>query len=214
MPTIKDARNWYSQNDPVHGYDHIYRVYMLALRLAESEGADVEIVKAAVLLHDINEFHETELDAQQREEHHIASADFAEKILSTEGWSKKRIVAVKHCIRAHRFRSYAERPNTIEAKILFDADKLDAIGAIGVARAVAYAVRSGQPLFSEVSTKFLETGAKESEEPHSAYHEYVVKLSKLKRLLYTSEAKRIAEERHSFMKEFFERLLNELNGVC
>jgi len=61
MPTIKDARNWYSQNDPVHGYDHIYRVYMLALRLAESEGADVEIVKAAVLLHDINEFHETEL---------------------------------------------------------------------------------------------------------------------------------------------------------
>ncbi len=132
MPTLEQARYWYTADDPVHGFDHILRVYRLAERLAGLEGADLEIVKAAVLLHDAS------LETHVRGEHQVAGAEFARRVLEDEGWGEPRIQAVQHCIRAHRFRDDSEQPETIEAQVLFDADKLDAIGAIGVARAVAY----------------------------------------------------------------------------
>jgi uncharacterized protein len=95
---------------------------------------------------------------------------------------------------------------------VFDADKLDAIGAIGVARAVAYAAQNGQPAFVQPSDRFLETGEKEVGEPHSAYHEYLYKLTRLLGLMYTASGRAIAEERHRYMVAFFERLIVEVNG--
>jgi len=212
MPTIEQARTWYPASDPVHGFDHILRVFNLAERLAREEGADIEIVRAAALLHDANSTLPLKNPEAGRHEHHHVSAEFARQVLETENWPEERIAAVQHCIRAHRFRDSTEQPQTLEAQVLFDADKMDAIGAIGVARAIAYAAQSGQPVYTPPSEKFLKTGEKEPGEKHSAYHEYVFKLCKLKNRLYTATARRLADERHCFMVIFFDHLIKEIDG--
>jgi len=210
MPNIEQARSWYPNDNPVHGFDHIIRVYRLAEKIALAEGADLEIVRAAALLHDVGSDQGPNNDA--RGNHQLHSADFAAQILSEEGWSPERIEAVQHCIRAHRFRDNQEQPQTVEAKILFDADKLDAIGAIGVARAVAYAAMAGQPIYAPPSELFLQKGITENGEPHSAYHEYLFKLHNIKERLYTPTAQRMAVERDKFMTIFFEHLIAEIDA--
>ena len=155
---------------PSTGSITFVRVYRLAERIARAEGADLEIVRAAVLLHDSSEppapgIQHPDIDERQagtnphlRQNHHHSSAEFARRVLEREGWLEERIEAVLHCIRAHRFRDDREAPQTLEAKVLFDADKLDAIGAIGAARAIAYAARAGQPFFTQPSELFVATG--------------------------------------------------------
>lgn len=211
MPTIDQARLWYPDIDPVHGFDHVLRVYRMAERLAQAEGADLEIVRAAALLHDA-EGSATAGGEIGRSNHHHASSEFARQELEAEGWPPERIIAVQHCIRAHRFRDNSEPPQTLEARILFDADKLDVIGAIGVVRTVAFDVVVGQPVYIEPSQHFLSTGEKEPGEPHSSYHEYLFKLCHIKDRLFTPAARAIAEERHRFMAEFFTRLAAEERG--
>jgi uncharacterized protein len=208
MPSVEQARAWYRVDDPVHGFDHILRVYQLAERIAEAEGADLEIVRAAALLHDASGG-----DATQggRSEHQHHSADFAREILLAEGWPEGRIAVVQHCIRAHRFRG-DENPETLEAQILFDADKLDVLGAFGVARTIAYAVEAGQPIYAPPSERFIKDGEEEPGEAHSAYHEYLFKLNKIKDLLHTKTAREIAEHRHRVLVDFFEELGAEARG--
>jgi uncharacterized protein len=211
MPTIETAHSWYDNSDPVHGFDHILRVYRLAERIALAEGADLEIVRAAALLHDA-EGSATVGGDQGRLEHHQASAEFARQVLQAEGWQEERIAQVAHCIRAHRFRDESEQPQTLEAKILFDSDKLDVIGAIGVARTIAFDVVVGQPIYAEPSEQFLRTGQKIDGEAHSSYHEYLFKLRKIKDRLHTATARMLAEDRHRFLEEFFTRLPAEIQG--
>lgn len=211
--SLETARSWYSDDDPVHGFDHVMRVCRIAECLAQSEGADVEIVRAAALLHDA-EGSATAGGDEGRLNHHHASAEFAREILQADGWSEERIAAVQHCILAHRFRDNTEQPQTLEAKILFDADKLDVLGAIGIVRTIAFDVVVGQPVYSEPSQRFLQTGEKEAGEPHSSFHEYIFKLSKIKDMLFTDKAKAMAEDRHRFMREFFDRLALEMRSEC
>jgi len=206
MPTIEQARAWYPIDDPVHGFDHILRVLSLASRLAASEGADFEIVHAAVLLHDAQE------KPTHRADHHLASARFAQHVLQAENWPDERIKAVLHCIRAHRFRDDREQPSTLEAKVLFDADKLDAIGATGVARAIAYAVRAGMPFFANPSPRFIAAGELEPGETHSAYHEYLFKLVKIQARLFTPSGRKLGADRHAVMEAFFQQLQTEVAG--
>lgn len=208
MPDLDSARAWYDSTDPVHGFEHVRRVYHLARHLALSEGADVEIVCAAALLHDADGAHVRE--PCQRSAHQHASAEFARQALAAEGWPEERISAVVECIRAHRFRGEAQPPQTLEAKVLFDADKLDAIGAIGVMRAIAYSLQNGQPVFAPPSARFLQSWEREPGEPHSAYHEFLFKLSRIKPRLNTPTARRLAEARHAIMEQFFHALLEEL----
>lgn len=207
MPTIEQARAWYAHADPVHDFEHILRVYRTAEIIGQAEGADMEILLAAVLLHDTSDAEPDGLS--DRPTHHLASAAFARDTLTTEGWPPARIEAVIHCIRTHRFRG-AEKPESLEAKILFDCDKLDVTGAIGVARTFAYAALAGQPLTGEPSHTFLTTGQKESDEPHTPYHEYLFKLSKVS--FYTETARALAEERQQYMQGFFDQLHAELAG--
>ena len=209
MLTLETARQWYPESDPVHGFDHIERVYRMAERLARTEGADLEIVLAAALLHDIEGSHPA---GEERANHHFQSADLAAEILRGEGWPEDRIAAVQHCIRAHRYRDNREPPATIEAKVLFDADKLDVLGAVGVARTIGYAVQDGQPVYARPSTRFLATGEKEPGEPHSSYHEHLFKLSKIKDRLFTASSREIAAERHAYLDNYFKRLIAEMSG--
>jgi uncharacterized protein len=208
MPSIETARSWYPLNDPVHGFDHILRVFRMAERIAEAESADIEIVRAAALLHDA----EGPGVEASREGHHHKSALFARQILAAEAWPEERIQAVEHCIRAHRFRDDREQPQTLEAQVLFDADKLDASGAIGAVRAIAYAVLAEQPLHAEPSQQFIQTGRKEPGEPHTPYHEHLFKLSKLTGRMFTSTGRTLARERHRVLDSFFEQWQAELQA--
>jgi uncharacterized protein len=208
MPTLEQARQWYPDQDPVHGWDHILRVYHMAERLAIAEGADLEIVHAAALLHDSKG---SDPNSGERLSHHEASAIFAATVLKEEGWEEERIVAVQQCIRGHRYRGGQEnQPQTIEAMVIFDADKLDVLGAIGVARTIGYAVQDGQPIYAEPSRQFLETGVKVEGEPHSSYHEFLFKLRKVKSRLFTASARGIAESRHQYLTGFYEQLKAEI----
>lgn len=209
MPTIEQARGWYTGDDPVHDFSHVLRVYHMAERLAQAEGADLEIVRAAALLHDAEG---SAPGSQSRKSHHHQSADFARQVLEEEGWLSERITAVQHCIRAHRFRGDGETPQTIEARVIFDADKLDVLGAIGVARTIGYAAMNRQPFYATPSAQFLETGVKEPGEPHSSYHEYLFKLRKIKDRLFTPSARALAEERDAYLAGFFQRLAAEIAG--
>lgn len=210
MPTIEQARQWYPQQDPVHGFDHILRVLQMAERLAVAEGADLDIVRAAALLHDSKG---SDPNSGERLSHHEASARFARIILEEESWLEERIQAVQACIRGHRYRGGEENlPQTIEAQVIFDADKLDVLGAIGVARTIGYAVQSGQPIYSEPSQQFLATHQKLPGEPHSSYHEYLFKLRNVKERLFTATARQIAIQRDQFLTGFYEQLWAEIRA--
>lgn len=207
MPTIEQAQRWYPDLDPVHGFDHVLRVLVTAERIGRELGADLEIVRAAALLHDAAGAD----PGENRAEHENASAEFAARILTEEGWDDQRIQAVQHCIRSHRYRG-KERPQSLEAQVLFDADKLDVIGAFGAARTLGYAWQAGQPTFAEPSERFMETGEKLPDEPHSAYHEYLFKLRNVRQRLYTEPARRLAEARERVLISFFEQLAAEARG--
>jgi uncharacterized protein len=210
--TLQTAHAWYSDTDPVHDFAHIERVYHMATRLALAEGADLEIVQTAALLHDAEGSAPGSDNTASRANHHLSSADFARAILEKESWPQDRLEAVLHCIRAHRFRSGREEPQTLEAKVLFDADKLDVLGAVGVARTIAYAVLDGQPVYAPVSDRFVRTGQKEPGEPHSSYHEFIFKLRKVKSRLYTTSAKKVARSRHQYLERYYKRLISEMNA--
>lgn len=209
--TIEEAKSWYSEADPVHDFDHVMRVYRTAVRLATAEGADLEIVKAAALLHD-SRGSAPGGENTERAEHHITSAAFAREVLIDKDWPEEKIQAVQHCIRAHRFRGKEDAPETLEAMVLFDADKLDVLGAIGAARTIAYAALDGQPAYSEPSKQFLETGQKMPGESHSSYHEYLFKLRNVKARMFTERGRALAEERHAYLVGFYDQLRAEVRG--
>lgn len=204
---IETARGWYQAHDTVHDFEHVLRVLAMALRIARAEGADLEIVRAAALLHDAVGAQES--GSGTRLGHHLASAEFAASVLSAEAWSPERIQAVQHAIRAHRFRHTGERPQTLEAQCLFDADKLDVLGAIGVARTIAYAALAGQPAYAKPSERFLATGEHEADEPHSSYHEYLFKLRRVAGMLFTPTGRAIGEKRAAFLNIFYKNLAEE-----
>jgi len=209
MLTLEQAKKWYVNTDAVHDFSHIERVYRMAERLAKEEGADLEIVRAAALLHDADG---TTPGSESRLEHHLRSAEIAATVLKDEGWLPERIAAVQHCIRAHRYRDDREPPATIEAKCLFDADKLDVLGAIGAVRATVYAALAGTPFYAKPSETFFTTGKEEPGELHSAYHEHIFKLRNVEKRLYTRTAKALARVRTAYLEEFFARLIKEYNG--
>jgi len=209
--TLEEARTWYGGADPVHDFDHVLRVYRIAERLAISEGADLEIVRVAALLHD-SRGSAPGIAGNFRMEHHITSANFAGSVLTEKGWPEERIAAVQHCILAHRYRGHEEAPQTIEAKVLFDADKLDVLGAIGAARTIAYAAIENQPFYSEPSQQFLQTGEIQPGETHSSYHEFLFKLCHVKDRMFTQSGKALAKSRHTYLVNFYEQLQAEVRG--
>jgi uncharacterized protein len=208
MITIDQARRYYPDDDPAHDFSHVLRVLTLAERLAEQEGADIRVVRAAALLHDIArvEDESVEVEADAETDHAMLAARRARDILAGE--DAAFVDAVAHAIEAHRFRNAIE-PETVEAKVLFDADKLDAIGAVGVARAFAYGAVLRQPLWGEVSPGYAPG---KSDEPHTAHHEFHVKLLAIKDRLYTASGRRLAEGRHRFMADFFAQMAAEIEG--
>lgn len=200
------AQQLYQQGDAAHDFDHVQRVAHLAVRIARAEGADVEVVLLAALLHDVPVDHHV----SARTSHHHAAADFARQYLTQRGMASKRIDNVVHCIAAHRFRDQSLRPQTLEAKCLYDADKLDSIGAIGVARAFAFAGAHGERLWTEPVSATPPVTAKPGGADYTPVHEFVYKLQRLLATLHTPTARQIGEQRHAFMVTFYEQLDAEM----
>ena len=205
MIGIEQARAWYQGADAAHDFDHVLRVLRLAERIGEAEGANMAIVRAAALLHDVGRAEAGGGD------HAAASAARARELLI--GHPYEQVEAVAQAISAHRFRTGPE-PQTLEAQVLFDADKLDAIGAVGVARVFARGGASGQRLWAAREDISLERWLAEGDDlsQHTPVHEYVVKLVRLKDQLYTTAGRAIAEDRHNFLVAFFERFDAEVRG--
>lgn len=205
--TPEEARKWYGEDDSAHDFDHVLRVHALALRIAAAEGADAEIVSAAALLHDVARAEADRLGLCHAE----MGAARAREIL--RGHPAHKVEAVAVAIASHRFRNAAEPP-TLEAKVLYDADKLDAIGAVGIARAYAIAGKWNQRLWSPwAEAAHLGAGARDLHNAdHTPVREFQVKLSKLRDSLHTPTARAIADSRHQYMVDFFARLEKEVAG--
>ena len=197
-------RQLYLSGDPSHDLDHVLRVTRLGLRIAQAEGADTEVVRAAALLHDLP------VSGQGRKTHHFAAADFAAEYLSAAGMAVPRTENVVHCIRAHRYRDPSVQPQSVEAKCLYDADKLDSIGAIGVARAFAHAGNYSSRLWSQPAAEAPPDNAQPSGPEYTPVHEFIYKLRRILATLYTPTARQIGAQRHEFMVRFFEQLDAEM----
>ena len=140
--------------------------------------------------------------------HAERGARLAREILERHGVDNETIERVVHCVETHRFRG-SMTPETLEARILYDADKLDAIGAVGIGRAFLFAGEVGAKLHNkDVDVEKTEQYSKED----TAYREYLVKLRRLKDRMLTQEGKRIAQDRDRFMSGFFERMNKEVDG--
>ncbi len=210
MITIEEARAYYPGEDAAHDFDHVLRVLNLAERIGTAEGADMQVLRAAVLLHDV---------ARADEDcggccHAQVGAIRARTILA--GHPPDKIEAVARAIATHRFRN-AGAPETLEARILYDADKLDAIGAIGIARAYAIAGRRAQRLWASVPAEYAQRSVVDgrhdlADSEHTPVHEFVFKLSRLHDTLFTPTARAIAAQRHAYMVQFFHRLEQEIAG--
>lgn len=201
-----------------HNLDHVMRVYNLCKLLAKyEENVDSDILIPAALLHDIARVEESE-DKTGKTDHAVLGSEIASDILKALGYDDEKIEKIKHCITTHRFRTDNE-PKTIEAKILFDSDKLDAIGAVGIARSFMLSGQYGQRLVLNNSIdNYLATNTAENERikdnsKHTPFIEYEVKYKKIPDKLYTKKAKEIGNERLEFMEEFFNRLKLEVEGI-
>ena len=201
------ARRLLETDTGSHGWDHVERVLRLSRHIGTREGADLGVLELAACLHDIGR--SAEKASGGRICHARVGAEKAAGILRDHGYDSKTIERVVHCIASHRFRGNGERPGTLEARVLFDADKLDAIGAVGIGRAFLFAGEVGARLHNpEVDLRRTRSYSSED----TAFREFMVKLRRVKDRMLTSTGQRIAGERHGFMETFFDRLTAEVMG--
>ena len=186
-----------------HGPDHSLRVLHTALAIGQQMDGQVHILTPAALLHDIGRKEESL--SQGRICHAKRGAELAAPLLNNLGYSATEIDAICHCIRTHRYRGGLQ-PLTLEAKILFDADKLDSIGAVGIGRAFLFAGQIGARLHNP-ETEPSATLPYSLED--TAYREFRVKMSRVRDQMLTPVGRAMAEQRHTFMQTFFDQLTKE-----
>jgi len=165
-----------------HGFEHTERVYRLCLELGKKLDADLSILLPAALLHDVG---------RGKADHAIEGAELARRVLYSIGYAQDKIESVVEAISAHSFTGGIS-PDSLEARILSDADKLDAIGAFGIYRAAMYSTEHGRRVEGFIAH----------------FHD---KLLKLKDQLFTGEARQLAESRHRFMHQFLTQIKREMH---
>lgn len=209
------------EKDSAHDIDHIMRVYNLAMTIAKTENnVDMDVLQAGVLLHDIGSAKESS-DPSGQTDHAVVGAEMAKPILEKFGFSDSKIQHVQECILAHRYRTN-NKPETIEAKIVHDADKLETAGAIGVARAFSWIGKHRAKIYKKVDdiveyakenlTEGKINGRIIDKSKHSVHINYETKDKFLLDNLYTESSKRIGKERLTYFKGFLDRLDKEING--
>ena len=193
--------------DSAHDAEHIYRVLNNALLIAQQEPeADMDIVIAACLLHDVGRPDQL-ADASLC--HAQVGSQKALAFLLEQGFPESFARHVSSCVRTHRFRK-SMPPESLEAKILFDADKLDVTGAIGIARTLVYKGTVVAPLYRRNEDGSIDNG--EQELGDSFFREYKFKLEKLYDRFYTQAGAAMAQQRKDAAVSFYESLYREVNG--
>lgn len=192
--------------DSAHDKEHIYRVLSSALVIAtEEENVNYDILIPACLLHDIGR---PEQLVNPTLCHAAVGSQKAYQFLLENGFSPADAAHIRDCIRTHRFRKN-DQPETLEAKILFDADKLDVVGAIGIARTLVYRGTVAEPLYHRLLDGSISNG--EDDETHSFFREYHFKLKKLYDRFYTAKGKELALQRRKAAEDFYNNLYNEVS---
>ncbi|SOC37502.1 HD domain-containing protein [Ureibacillus acetophenoni] len=204
IETIKDkVKTIYEQFDASHDFQHIERVFQNAETIMASETTcDKEVVRLSVLLHDVSD------------KKYSDTKELEEQLINDLPISDDRKQHIREIIASVSFNGGNELPaKTIEAKIVRDADRLDAIGAIGIARTFAYGGAKGRKLYDESEEARMEMSEEEyrSKSTASVTHFYE-KLLLLKELMTTEKGKQMAEERHAFMESFLHQLKKEIKG--
>ncbi|EGA89814.1 hypothetical protein GPDM_08395 [Planococcus donghaensis MPA1U2] len=198
-----EVKKIYEQFDASHDWQHIERVMKNAKMILAHENADVFIVELAVLLHDVS-------DPKYKK----PGEDLESEILERLDLTNNQRQEIQDVIASVSFKGgNGKLATSIEAKIVQDADRLDAIGAIGIARAFAYGGAKGRKLYdwNEIArTKMTEQEYREAQ-PSSVTHFYE-KLLLLKDQMTTETGKQMAEERHEFMLSFLKQLQTETDG--
>lgn len=191
--------------DPGHRIDHVARVAKTAIEFAHREGADMAIIVPAVILHDtfpVGKF------TKERSKASALSADRSIQLLSDWGYPREYDAAIRHVIIAHSF-SAGVTPESLEAKIVQDADRLDAIGAIGIARTMAVGFRHGNPLY-HAEEPFPVT--REPNDNTNILDHFYVKLFSLTRSLHTLAAQEEGARRIHVMETYLQSLANEIGA--
>ncbi|QHQ62265.1 HD domain-containing protein [Anaerocolumna sedimenticola] len=184
--------------DSSHDINHVYRVLFMAMDIVQSEVADAEIVYLAAVLHDVGRRYESE----QNRSHAAIGADMAYEFLINSKYDRRRALWISECIRSHRQSDNVE-PTTIEGKILFDADKLDFTGTMGISRALMSIGKMNMPLYCIMDKSTCAGGH------FLEYYDSV--LSRVSEKMYTDRAKEIAHMRKEIADVFVCELKNEIN---
>lgn len=191
--------------DSAHDEAHIYRVLYTALNLARYEPAvNGRILIAACLLHDVGRREQFEDPSLC---HAMVGGEKAFLFLTQNGWSADDASHVRRCIETHRFRA-GRIPESIEAKILFDADKLDVTGALGIARTLLYQGKVADPLYTLTPEGTPSDGVSDSRP--SFFHEYEHKLKNLYGQFYTARGAALAASHRAAAEAFRDSLWAEL----
>jgi len=200
------AREVFRDDSSGHDWFHTLRVYRLATFLAQQEGADVQTVQLAALLHDV--------DDRKLSPETYARKSRARGFLEENGVSAERITQILRIIDEVSFRGTdSVRPGTPEGQCVQDADRLDAMGAVGIARTFAYGGSRGRPIYDpeQPPQEVMDADAYVRRQSHSINHFYE-KLLLLRDMMNTPTAKQLARERHRWLELFLEEFLAEWDG--
>jgi uncharacterized protein len=198
-----EARRRAKSADPAHDFAHVERVMANAAIIAPAEGANIEVVTHAALLHEYVNLPKDHPDSARSGEF---CAEAVASLLEREGVDAQLSDAVVACIRVHGF-SAGLQPSSMEAAVLQDADRLDAIGAIGIARCFATCAAMGRPFYSPTDPFCDE---RSTDDKSWGLDHFYRKLLRLPETLNTRKARELATKRTSFLWQFLEQLRSEL----
>lgn len=200
-----------------HDLHHLWRVCRIAVTIAEAEDADVDVVGGAALTHDLHRVR----GGDDEFVHPRETLPEVEEILRDAGFPEDKLDETLHCVAVHEeydFEADPDAAETMEAQIVQDADNLDAIGAVGVARAFAFGGAHGNLLWDPerelpgADSHYDKTGSDDDDGPGSTYHHFHSKLLRLSEAMNTETGRDMAESRHAFMEYFLARFEAEWMG--
>jgi len=203
LDSIKNEIIKIMDNDPAHDFDHVMRVYTNAKKIVKEEKADEKLVLSAALLHDIVSYPKS---SKRSKFSSIDSAKKSKIILKKYGFSEKEITIVSDAIKDHSF-SQNKIPETLEGKILQDADRLDALGAIGIARVFATSGSLNRSFYN-IDDPFCTK--RNPDDDLWAVDHFFNKLLKLESLMNTRSGKIEAKKRTNVLQEFLKQLKDEI----
>lgn len=207
--TLVYVKDFFKDDYSGHDNYHTLRVYKMAKKIGEQEKVDMELVLLSALLHDVDDY---KLVSPSTEPFYHAKT-----FLRTQDLPEERISKICHIISQISFKADATiTPDTIEGQVVQDADRLDALGAIAIARTFAYGGSHNRPIYIPELETNSSISAKEYTDisrKTSSIHHFYEKLLTLKDLMNTKTAKEIAIHRHAYIEGFLEEFFNEWNGL-